>query len=261
MGRAVEARVVAAAGPPEAAAAEEQHQTTTTTALARDGGSTTAATTTTTTKDRGGPPDAGKGKLPEDARLAKRRSRLDAACAAVFRTKLLRQFAALSYKNRESKRRGTTDDAGRRRALSLSATRALETEAAPRFAATPGARALSHVIQNTTRLTTTNNPTPTNNPTTTKQPVLVAWRSRRATTIRLVAPFVFLLLALLVRLSLEANSREVSRQRATPTVTAVAIRSIPACTDDLYYLERPGRVACVAFVYSPSGDAVVDVSF
>jgi hypothetical protein len=37
-----------------------------------------------------------------DPKRARRRARLDAACATVFRTKLLRQFAALTYKNRES---------------------------------------------------------------------------------------------------------------------------------------------------------------
>jgi hypothetical protein len=63
-----------------------------------------------------------------------------------------------------------------------------------------------------------------------------------------------------VRLSLEANSREVARQRATPVATGSAIRPIPSCTDDLYYLERPGWVPCVAFVYSPDDDPVVNVS-
>jgi hypothetical protein len=91
--------------------------------------------------------------------------------------------------------------------------------------------------------------------------VLVAWRSRRATTIRLVAPFVFLLLALIVRLSLEANSREVARTRATPQAEARDVAAIPDCTQDLYYLEKPGRAPCVTFVYSPTDDAVVDVSF
>jgi hypothetical protein len=89
--------------------------------------------------------------------------------------------------------------------------------------------------------------------------VLVAWRSRRATTIRLVAPFVFLLLALVVRLSLEANSREVARQRSAPSVSALDVRAIPDCTQDLYYLERPGRTPCVTFVYSPNDDPLVEV--
>jgi hypothetical protein len=37
--------------------------------------------------------------------------------------------------------------------------------------------------------------------------VLVAWRNRRATVLRLLAPLVFLLLALLIQLSLDANNR------------------------------------------------------
>lgn len=37
--------------------------------------------------------------------------------------------------------------------------------------------------------------------------VLVAWRNRRATLLRLLAPFVFLLLALLIQLALDANSK------------------------------------------------------
>jgi hypothetical protein len=36
--------------------------------------------------------------------------------------------------------------------------------------------------------------------------VLVAWRSRRSTSLRLFAPFIFLLLALIVNLALNANN-------------------------------------------------------
>lgn len=43
-------------------------------------------------------PAAGARPPPPPPGLAARR--LDAACAAIFRTKLLRQFAALMYKNR-----------------------------------------------------------------------------------------------------------------------------------------------------------------
>jgi hypothetical protein len=68
-----------------------------------------------------------------------------------------------------------------------------------------------------------------------------------------------LLLALVVRLSLEANSREVARQRSAPTTTALDVRPIPDCTQDLYYLDKPGRVPCVTFVYSPNDDPVVEV--
>jgi hypothetical protein len=44
--------------------------------------------------------------------------------------------------------------------------------------------------------------------------VLVAWRSRRATLLRLMAPFVFLLLALVIQLALDANSRRCARALA-----------------------------------------------
>jgi hypothetical protein len=36
--------------------------------------------------------------------------------------------------------------------------------------------------------------------------VLVAWRSRRSTALRLFAPFIFLLMALVVNLALNANN-------------------------------------------------------
>jgi len=80
MGR-TDAAVAVATGAPEAAAAAEARQ------------------------KEGGPPGGEVAPAPpppreEDARLAKRRARVDAACAAVFRTRLLRQFAALLYKNR-----------------------------------------------------------------------------------------------------------------------------------------------------------------
>lgn len=51
--------------------------------------------------------------------------------------------------------------------------------------------------------------------------VLVAWRSRRATLLRLMAPFVFLLLALVIQLALDANSRRcVSRLMLAGHATA-----------------------------------------
>jgi hypothetical protein len=52
-------------------------------------------------KEGEGPAEASRAR-EKDARLARRRARVDAAAACVFRTKLLRQFAALMYKNRES---------------------------------------------------------------------------------------------------------------------------------------------------------------
>eukprot|EP00879_Flechtneria_rotunda_P013739 GHRR01014351.1.p1 GENE.GHRR01014351.1~~GHRR01014351.1.p1 ORF type:complete len:558 (+),score=120.29 GHRR01014351.1:287-1960(+) len=84
--------------------------------------------------------------------------------------------------------------------------------------------------------------------------VLVAWRSRRATAIRIVAPFVFLLLALIVNLALNANNTLQERQVATSSSTPAPISAIPACEQDLYIAGR----ACVDFVYTPSNDTVIN---
>jgi len=171
--------------------------------------------------------------------VARRRARLDGACAAIFRTKLLRQFAALLYKNRES--------------LVESATRERRTAAAAPPPAAPQNPPLPHLPPRCQ--IDRSIPPPQKKPT-----VLVAWRSRRSTTVRLAAPFVFLLLALVVRLSLEANSREVARQRSAPRARPAPVRAIPDCASDLYHLARPGRPPCVTFVYSPDDDPVVEVS-
>lgn len=85
MGRTDEKAV--ATGAPEAAAAAAGEQQTMEKEEAAAG-------------ERGLPPGPAPSPQREDARLAERRARLDAACATVFRTKLLRQFAALMYKNR-----------------------------------------------------------------------------------------------------------------------------------------------------------------
>jgi hypothetical protein len=85
--------------------------------------------------------------------------------------------------------------------------------------------------------------------------VLVAWRSRRATAIRLFAPFIFLLLALVVNLSLNANNALQERFTAVPHSSGSVIGSIPPCGEDLYISGR----SCIDFVYSPNTDSFVNV--
>lgn len=87
--------------------------------------------------------------------------------------------------------------------------------------------------------------------------VLVAWRSRRTTAIRLLAPFLFLLLALVVALALNANNALQERFVATPIAAPEAIASIPSCHEDLHIgFSKP----CIDFVYSPNNDTTVNVS-
>jgi hypothetical protein len=87
-------------------------------------------------------------------------------------------------------------------------------------------------------------------------PVLVAWRSRRATAIRLLAPFVFLLLALIINLALEANNAAQERIKESVQPPPVAIGPIPSCNQDLFI--GKGR-DCVDFIFTPDRDAEVAV--
>lgn len=86
--------------------------------------------------------------------------------------------------------------------------------------------------------------------------VLVAWRSRRATAIRIAAPLIFLLLALIVNLALDANNALQERFTATPAAAPLEIGGIPSCHEDLYIGSRP----CIDFVYTPNNDTFVNVS-
>ncbi|KAI8472689.1 MAG: hypothetical protein J3K34DRAFT_204610 [Monoraphidium minutum] len=85
--------------------------------------------------------------------------------------------------------------------------------------------------------------------------VLVAWRSRRATAIRLLAPFVFLLLALVINLALEANNASQARIKDAPAAGIVDMGAIPDCHRDLFI--GPLR-DCIDFVYTPAGDEEVE---
>ncbi|GBF88378.1 ABC transporter A family member protein [Raphidocelis subcapitata] len=84
---------------------------------------------------------------------------------------------------------------------------------------------------------------------------LVAWRSRRATAIRLTAPFVFLLLALIINLALEANNSTQDRYKDTPEAVAVDVSHLPSCHADLFIGKTKD---CFDFLYTPVGDADVD---
>jgi hypothetical protein len=87
--------------------------------------------------------------------------------------------------------------------------------------------------------------------------VLVAWRSRRTTAIRVLAPFLFLLLALVVNLALNANNALQERFVATPAAAPFSIGGIPSCHEDLHIdISKP----CIDFVYSPNNDTTINVS-
>lgn len=86
--------------------------------------------------------------------------------------------------------------------------------------------------------------------------VLVSWRSRRATAIRIFAPFIFLLLALIVNLALNANNQIQERFIATTKAVAQDIPGIPQCESDIYIAGRE----CIDFVYTPNNDTLINVS-
>jgi hypothetical protein len=87
--------------------------------------------------------------------------------------------------------------------------------------------------------------------------VLVTLRSRRATAIRLSAPFIFLALALIVTLALNINYGLRAQFVAVLPGQEVpdVIDSIPECGRDVYIAGRD----CVDFLYTPAGDPIVEV--
>ncbi|KAF8059445.1 ABCA9 [Scenedesmus sp. PABB004] len=83
--------------------------------------------------------------------------------------------------------------------------------------------------------------------------VLVAWRNRWATAIRLLAPLLFLALALLVQEVMGVNARRTGRIRDAPVSEPVGIGPIPACSSELFIHTKP----CLDFIYTPNDtDAV-----
>ncbi|KAF8060280.1 ABCA2 [Scenedesmus sp. PABB004] len=83
---------------------------------------------------------------------------------------------------------------------------------------------------------------------------LLAWRGRRATAIRLSAPLVFLVLALIVDRALNINAGSRGRFAAAPRVEPAPVPGVPDCRSDLYIAGR----ACVDFVYTPDDDPDVN---
>lgn len=85
--------------------------------------------------------------------------------------------------------------------------------------------------------------------------VLVAWRNKWATILRLLAPLVFLTLALMVQEGLQANTRRTGRTRATPVSIPEHIGGIPDCSSDLFINDKP----CLNFVFTPYHNEVARV--
>jgi hypothetical protein len=83
--------------------------------------------------------------------------------------------------------------------------------------------------------------------------VLVAWRSRRATLIRFLAPMMFLLLALVMQVALDASLSAEGRYRPIRTGVRLPVKSIPDCNQDLYIHNRP----CATLVFSPNTSVVL----
>lgn len=85
--------------------------------------------------------------------------------------------------------------------------------------------------------------------------VLVAWRSRRSTLIRLLAPFFFLILALIIKVALEADDRSARRVAFERNPEPFYIDKLPSCNSDLFIGEDK---KCYDFFYTPVGDPVVE---
>jgi hypothetical protein len=86
--------------------------------------------------------------------------------------------------------------------------------------------------------------------------VLVAWRNRWATGLRLLAPLLFLAMALLVQEVMNMNAAATGRIRDLPTSYPAHISSIPACSSELFIHTKP----CLDFVFTPKDDLRVQVS-
>jgi hypothetical protein len=72
-----------------------------------------------------------------------------------------------------------------------------------------------------------------------------------------LAPFLFLLLALVVNLALNANNALQERFVAMPAAAPFSIGGIPSCHEDLHIgASKP----CIDFVYSPNNDTTINVS-
>lgn len=86
-------------------------------------------------------------------------------------------------------------------------------------------------------------------------PALVAWRNRRATVLRILAPLFFLLLALLIDRALSSQNATDSSNVDVKTPTDNPIQSIPSCHSDLYIAGKN----CVELLYSPNTSSIAQV--
>lgn len=85
--------------------------------------------------------------------------------------------------------------------------------------------------------------------------VLVAWRNRWATGLRLLAPLMFLAMALMVQEVMNMNARRTGRIRDIPTTFPESISTIPACSSELFINDKP----CLDFIFTPKDDARIQV--
>ena len=85
--------------------------------------------------------------------------------------------------------------------------------------------------------------------------VLVSWRSRRATLIRFLAPMLFLLLALVMQVALDASLAKEGRYRPITTGVTLPVASIPDCNTDLYIHNKK----CLTLIFTPNTRQAVQV--
>lgn len=85
--------------------------------------------------------------------------------------------------------------------------------------------------------------------------VLVSWRNRWATGLRLLAPLMFLAMALMVQEVMIMNERRTGRIRDIPTTFPEPISSIPACSSELFIHDKP----CLDFIFTPKDDSRIQV--
>jgi hypothetical protein len=85
---------------------------------------------------------------------------------------------------------------------------------------------------------------------------LVAWRNRWSTGLRLLAPLLFLAMALMVQEVMDLNARLTGRTRDVPSTLPERIGSIPPCSAELFIYDKP----CLDFVFTPKDEPRVLVN-
>ncbi|GLI66002.1 hypothetical protein VaNZ11_009613 [Volvox africanus] len=84
---------------------------------------------------------------------------------------------------------------------------------------------------------------------------LIAWRNRRATILRILAPLLFMILALVIDRAIQANDGSSSAFDDVQSPDSELINAIPQCSEDIYI---GGKKGCVEVLYQPSPDTAVD---